>query len=174
MYRLTRRICLGLLHAAFLASPLLAQQSFNWQQIRDRFERNNPTLKAGQIGIDESKAEEVTAYLRPNPTATFITDQFEVFSTDPYRPVSYLYYAAAIDYLHERQHKRELRRDSAQEATQITVSNQNDLERNLLFGLRDAFVRTLQAKAILEIAQQNLDYYDRVLATNRDRFRAGD
>jgi outer membrane protein, heavy metal efflux system len=175
MYRLKRRVCLGLLHAAFATSPLLAQQSFTWQQIRDRFERNNPTLKAGQIGIDESKAEEVTAYLRPNPNFTFSTDGTQIA---PYqgiwRPFSGTMFVSDVSYLHERQHKRELRRDSAQQGTQIVESNQRDLERNLLFGLRDTFVRTLQAKAILGIAQQNLDYYNRVLATNRDRFKAGD
>jgi cobalt-zinc-cadmium efflux system outer membrane protein len=175
MYRLQRRICLGLLHAAFATSSLLAQQSFTWQQIRDRFERNNPTLKAGQIGIDESKAEEITAYLRPNPNFTFSADGTQIA---PYqgiwRPFSGTTFVSDVSYLHERQHKRELRRDSAQQGTQIVESDQLDVERNLLFGLRDAFVRTLQAKAILEIAQQNLDYYDRVLATNRHRFKAGD
>jgi cobalt-zinc-cadmium efflux system outer membrane protein len=47
------------------------------------------------------------------------------------------------------------------------------VERNLVFNLRTAFVQTLQEKAILELAKENLSYYDKVLDVNRDRFKAG-
>jgi outer membrane protein, heavy metal efflux system len=43
----------------------------------------------------------------------------------------------------------------------------------LLFNLRSAFVQTLQAKATLALARDDLAYYDKVLDINRDRFRAG-
>jgi cobalt-zinc-cadmium efflux system outer membrane protein len=82
--------------------------------------------------------------------------------------------AIIVDYLHERAHKRELRLESAQQATSIAVSQQNDLVRTLLFGLRSAFVQTLQAKAVLALARDNLEYFDRELAISRDRLRAGD
>ena len=35
-----------------------AQTPLTWEQVRQRFEQSNPTLQAGQIGIDESKAQE--------------------------------------------------------------------------------------------------------------------
>jgi outer membrane protein, heavy metal efflux system len=44
----------------------------------------------------------------------------------------------------------------------------------LQFNLRDTFVRMLQAKSILELANENLGYYDRVIEVNRRRFEAGD
>jgi len=81
---------------------------------------------------------------------------------------------ASINYLHERQHKRELRLDSAQDATKIAVSSQADLERTLLFDLRMAFIQALQGKAVYELAKENLAYYDRLLGVNRDRYRLGD
>ena len=49
-----------------------------------------------------------------------------------------------------------------------------DRERGLLFNLRSAFVQTLQAKAVLQVSKENLDYYDHVLKISRDRFEAGD
>ncbi len=49
-----------------------------------------------------------------------------------------------------------------------------DLQRNLEFNLRSAFVNTLEAKAILELAKADLDYYDKIIAISRDRFKAGD
>ena len=56
-----------LLLAGLLASNLSAQRAFTWQELRDRLAATNPTLQAGQINIDESRAAEITAYLRPNP-----------------------------------------------------------------------------------------------------------
>jgi cobalt-zinc-cadmium efflux system outer membrane protein len=42
-----------------------------------------------------------------------------------------------------------------------------------LFNLRTAFVQTLQEKAVLDLARENLSYYDHVLGVNRDRYSAG-
>jgi cobalt-zinc-cadmium efflux system outer membrane protein len=157
-----------------LTEQLLAQQSLTWPQIRDKFEAANPTLRAGEIGIAESRAQEVTAYLRPNPDLTLTTDGTQVA---PYNgvwvPFAGTLVSSAVSYLHERQGKRELRRDSAQKATGIAETQQVDLERNLIFTLRSAFVQTLQAKAILQVAKDNLAYYDQVLTVSRSRFNAG-
>jgi cobalt-zinc-cadmium efflux system outer membrane protein len=49
-----------------------------------------------------------------------------------------------------------------------------DIERNLLFNLRTAFIQTLQAKQVLALAKENLDYFDRELVIARDRLNAGD
>src|SRR6202022_2248967 len=124
---------------------------------------------------DESKAQEITAYLRPNPLFTLTADGNQIA---PYkgvwRPFAGTFESPGISYLHERQHKRELRLESAQKATGIAVSTQADLERALLFGLRSAFVSALQAKAVLQLAKDNLIYYDHVLEVSRERFKAGD
>jgi cobalt-zinc-cadmium efflux system outer membrane protein len=152
-----------------------ASQPWSWDQVRERFEKNNPTLLAGQINISESKAQEITAYLRPNPNLGVLADQIDPFpGGPPHGPFSYLLGSATVSYLHERDHKRELRLESAQGATAIAVSIQSDLERNLLFNLRSAFVGTLQAKAVLQVAKDNLAYWDQVLSVSGDRFQAGD
>jgi cobalt-zinc-cadmium efflux system outer membrane protein len=78
-----------------------------------------------------------------------------------------------FSYLHEREHKRELRLESAQEGTRITQSQHEDLERNMVFALRAAFVGTLQAKYILELAKADLDYYDKIIDISRAMFKAG-
>jgi cobalt-zinc-cadmium efflux system outer membrane protein len=82
--------------------------------------------------------------------------------------------SATVSYLIERDHKRGLRLESAQKATGIAVSAHAEMERTLLFNLRSAFVSTLQAKAVLKLANDNLAYYDHVLEISRDRFVAGD
>ncbi|HTS07519.1 MAG TPA: TolC family protein [Candidatus Eisenbacteria bacterium] len=160
--------------ACALAQNGFAQQAFTWTQLRDKFESSNPSLLAGQINIDESRAQEITAFLRPNPDFTAGIDQLDIFTPNPYRPFQYALPSFATSYLHERQHKRELRLESAKKGTSIAVSQQDDLERTLLFSLRGAFVQALQAKAILALARENLAYYDRVLSVSQDRLAEGD
>ncbi len=157
-----------------LAPVILGQQVLTWSQTKDQFRANNPTLLAGQVTIDESRAEEITADLKPNPNINLGWDQLTPFNGNPYRPISQSYLFWSVDYLHEREHKRELRLASAQKATAISMSAQSDLERTLIFNLRDAFVRVMQAKAVRGVAQENLDYYDKEIAISRDRLNAGD
>jgi cobalt-zinc-cadmium efflux system outer membrane protein len=149
-----------------------AQTAFTWQEIRAKFEATNPTLQADQIGIDESKASEITAYLRPNPQLGVTADQ--IGHNDQGRPFADMITVFTVGYLHERQHKRELRRESAQKATAMAVSGHADLDRTLAFTLRGAFVQVLQAKAALALARENLQFYDQVLTISRDRLRTGD
>lgn len=174
MQRVVRRLCLGLMLIAVSVSSSLAQRALTWQEVRDNFEKANPTLQAGQIGIDESRAQEITANLRPNPNLTILGDQIDPFSGGPsHGPFAYLLASGNVNYLWEREHKRGLRLESAQKGTAVAISGQADLERNLVFNLRGAFVQTLQEKAILNLAKENLAYYDHVLDVNRDRYTSG-
>lgn len=175
MRRRSWRLYIGLLFAAgCLAQTASPRRALTWQETRQEFRVNNPTLLAGQVSIDESRADEITAYLRPNPDLTVTADGTQI---TPYqgiwRPFAGTLVTPGVSYLHERQHKRELRLASAQKATAIAISAQSDLERNLLFNLRDAFVRVLLAKAVRQVARENLDYYDKEIAVNRTRFEAG-
>jgi cobalt-zinc-cadmium efflux system outer membrane protein len=151
-----------------------AQTALTWQQVKDKFEADNPNLRAGELNIQESKAEEITADLRPNPDFNAGLDQLTPFTNAPFRPLVDNLPVISFDYLHERQHKRELRLESAQQGTAIAESQQLDLERNLLFNLRSAFVLALEAKALLANAKENLDYYQKELSIDRDRFKSGD
>jgi cobalt-zinc-cadmium efflux system outer membrane protein len=152
-----------------------AQQPLTWEKIRAHFEASNPTLLADKLSIDESRAQEITAYLRPNPQFTLTADGTQIApDRGVWRPLAGTFESPGISYLHEREHKRELRLESAKKGTLIAESSHADLERTLLFNLRSAFVSTLQAKAVLQLAKDNLAYWDHVLQISRDRFNAGD
>jgi outer membrane protein, heavy metal efflux system len=162
-----------------LAFPLFpvasyCQQALTWEQIRDKFEAVNPTLKAAQINIEESRDNEVTAYLRPNPSFNFATDGTQLAPHNgTWVPLLGTQYVPGVSYLHERRHKRELRLEAAKNATDIAGSQLKDQDRTLLSTLRSAFVLVLQQKAILALAKANLDYYDHVLSISREQFRVG-
>ena len=167
-------ISLFALFALTTAVPVNAQRALTWDEVRERFEVNNPTLLADKVSIDESKAQEITAYLRPNPGFTMTVDGTQISPhKGVYRPFAGTYETPSVSYLHERQRKRELRLESAKKGTLIAESSHADLDRTLLFTLRTAFVAALQAKAVLQLAKDNLTYYDHVLDISRDRFNAG-
>ena len=175
LHHRVRRLCVGLFVGVCLEHSGWAQRSLTWQEVRDKFEATNPTLRALEIGIDESKAQEITAYLRPNPDFTLATDGTQIA---PYqgvwRPFAGTQVSTIGSYLHERGHKRELRQESAQKGTAVAISQMADQERTLLFNLRNAFVQALQQKAVLALARDNLSYFDRLLGISRDRFNSGD
>jgi cobalt-zinc-cadmium efflux system outer membrane protein len=172
--------CAVAVGAVWIASLTVAHgqavpQSMTWNQVKAQFEAVNPVLKSDQLGVDELKAEEITAFLRPNPEFTLSADGTQIAPHEGiWRPTSGTQVQPNFSYLHERDHKRELRLQSAKEGTQIGGSLHEDLERNMLFSLRSAFVQTLEAKAVLDLARADLEYYDKIIEISQARFKDGD
>ena len=157
------------------APPPAGSPGLTWDQVKAKFEAANPVLKSDQSNVDEMKAEEITAYLRPNPQFSMTADGLQIAPNGgQWHPVYGEFAVPNFSYLHEREHKRELRLKSAQEGTQIATSQHQDLDRNLLFALRSAFVQTLEAKAVLDLAKADLEYYDKIIDISKARFNAGD
>ncbi len=168
----------GAVSAAAQQSPPQTQSSpvvWTWDTVRNNFEIHNTTLLAGRLNIDELKAQEITAFLRPNPQFNLTVDGTQIApSHGEWQPFAGTFESPGISQLFERRHKRHLRLDAAKQGTAIGVAQQDDLDRTLLFNLRSAFVGVLNAKAVLKLARDNLDYYDHVLKISRDRYQAGD
>ena len=160
---------------AFASIVCHAQQALTWDQVKSEFETTNPSLKANALTVNESRAQEITAYLRPNPQLSFATDGTQIVPHDGvWKPLGGTDFVPNISYLHEREHKRELRLESAKDGTRIAQSQYEDARRNLEFTLRGAFVNTLQSKALLDLARSELEYYDKIIAISKDRLNAGD
>ena len=152
-----------------------AQQSLTWDQVKARFEASSPLLRSDADSVDEMRAEEITAYLRPNPQLTVSADGTQIApSHGIWQPLAGTFVSPNISYLHERDRKRELRLESARQGTRISEAEHEDLKRTLEYTLRAAFVQTLEAKTILDLAKADLDYYDKIIAISRERLNAGD
>lgn len=148
---------------------------WTWDQVKSNFELQNTNLLAAKLNIDELHAEEITAHLRPNPDFTLSADGTQISpSHGVWQPFAGTFISPGVSYLFERRNKRNLRYEAAKEGTAIGSAQANDTERTLIFNLRSAFVGVLQAKAVLHLAQDNLEYYDKILKVSRDRFEAGD
>ena len=151
------------------------QQVWTWDQVKEQFQLNNTTLLASKLNIDELKAQEITAHLRPNPDFTLTADGTQISpSHRVWQPFAGTFVSPGVSYLFERGNKRGLRYEAAKQGTAIGAAQSSDTERALLFNLRTAFVGILQAKAVLRLAHDNLEYYDKILKVSRDRFQAGD
>jgi len=151
------------------------QQVWTWDQVKEQFQLNNTTLLASKLNIDELKAQEITAHLRPNPDFTLTADGTQISpSHGVWQPFAGTFVSPGVSYLFERRNKRGLRYEAAKQGTAIGAAQLSDTERTLLFNLRTAFVGILQAKAVLRLAHDNLEYYDKILKVSRHRFQAGD
>jgi cobalt-zinc-cadmium efflux system outer membrane protein len=151
------------------------QQVWTWDRVKEQFQLNNTTLLASKLNIDELKAQEITAHLRPNPDFTLTADGTQISpSHGVWQPFAGTFVSPGVSYLFERRNKRGLRYEAAKQGTAIGAAQSADTERTLLFNLRTAFVGILQAKAVLRLAHDNLEYYDKILKVSRDRFQAGD
>src|SRR5271163_3810733 len=112
-------LCLAVFAGLMLTGKLASAQSgYTWEQIKSKFEASNPTLQADEINVQEMKAQEITAYLRPNPQFTLNADGTQIAPHEGvWKPLSGTAPSPSFSYLHERDHKRELRLLSAQAGT---------------------------------------------------------
>ena len=165
--KLSRTLCVGVcaflllgwLHAtaqmtATAATPLTMQQAVEMAL------RQNPTLLAAQRNLESIRAEEITARLRQNPVFSLSGTDITLPANNPSNPYSY---AGNVSRLFERGQKRRWRLESARASTQVTESQYHDLERQTVLAVKNAFTNMLLANAALQLADNNLTSYRKVV-----------
>ncbi|HEY2435450.1 MAG TPA: TolC family protein [Vicinamibacterales bacterium] len=161
--------------AAAQVGPPVPQLSMD-DAVRIALARNR-AMMAQRLSVDASRADEITAALKPN-----INFSFGVAGFTPFTPSTltfdFLHNGASYDvsaaYLFERGGKRDNRLAVAQATTEQTGQNMRDAERQLRFQTEQAFIGLLFAKSTLDLAQQNLKSFSDVVDVNRQRVTAGD
>jgi len=133
----------------------------------------NQALRAQRLNIDQSKAGEITAALKPNPVFGSLVDTIPIFSPQTIR-LSTQIYEETLSYTVERGGKREKRVAVAKDNTDVAAKTVTDNERQLRFQVVQAFINVLLAKSVLLLAQDNLANYSQQLDLNKSRLTAGD
>ncbi len=133
----------------------------------------NQSLRAQRLNIDQNKADEITAFLKPNPTFSTLVDTIPVFSPQLIR-VNTQIYSEALSYTYERGGKREKRLVVAKDNTDVAAKTVTDNERQLRFQVVQAFINVLLAKSTLEFAKQDLENFSKEVDLNHARLVAGD
>lgn len=138
---------------------------------------HNHTLLAARTTIQQSKAEEITANLRPNPV--LLGDALFVPLFQPSDMNSeFLNNASEFDlgvsYLFERGKKRQHRLSAARDQTAVTESQVTDNERTLTFQVASQFIAVQLAESALDLAEQDLKGFQNTVNISQERYRTGD
>jgi len=144
--------------------------------VRLALERNQ-ALRAERLTVDQAKADEVTAALKPNPAFSFSGSGLPVFSPRQLTWSTFandVTYDAGFSYTFERGGKRDKRTTVAQDQTALSAAFVLDAERQLRFDTEQAFVNVLLAKATLKLAQDNLSNFQQVVDVSQARVASGD
>ncbi len=157
------------LSAAAVAQAPLAPLTL--QQAVDIARTKNPTLLSVQQHVSATKASEITAGLRQNPSFTVSGADVSLSASNPASPYSYV---ANVSRLFERGEKRRWRLDIAHATTDVTESQYKDTERQTILQVKQAFTNMLAAKAALQIADDNLDSYRKTVELSKVRRDSGD
>jgi cobalt-zinc-cadmium efflux system outer membrane protein len=139
--------------------------------------QHNHALQAARSTILQNQAQEVTANLRPNPTLSWDSQFFPLFSPSQFS-ADYLENQAQFDvgigYLFERGKKRQHRLQAAKDQTAVTRSQVDDNERQLVFNTGQQFIAVLLAQSTLDLAKQNVDSFQQTVEISESRYKAGD
>jgi cobalt-zinc-cadmium efflux system outer membrane protein len=138
---------------------------------------HNQSMRAQRLNVDQSKANEITAALKPNPVYTTTNEDFPIFNpnqliADNLR--NNQEFLQSISYTFERGGKRQKRITVAQDTTDVVSKSVADFERQLKFQVAQAFVNVLLAKSSLEFSKDDLKDFSEVVSINKSRLDAGD
>ncbi len=138
---------------------------------------HNQSLRAQRFAIDQAKASEITAALKPNPVFTNVNEDFQIFTPsnltlDNLRTNQE--FTNSVTYTIERGGKRLKRVQVAQDNTDVTAKTVADNERQLKFQVVQVFINALLAKSNLEFARKDLKNFLQVVEINQHRMEAGD
>lgn len=139
--------------------------------------QHNHSLLAARATIEESRAEEITANLRPNPLLSWDAQFLPFFNPGDFSS-QYLENNAQFDigisYLIERGKKRQHRLEAARDQTAATAASVLDSERTISANVAQQFVGVLLANANLELARMDLESFQNTVAITQARYQAGD
>ncbi|HYB44332.1 MAG TPA: TolC family protein [Candidatus Methylomirabilis sp.] len=164
-------IALSCAGVGLIAGAVPAQEPLTRVSLSDALDlalRENPTLRAQQFALDSTKAGEITAGLRPNPTMNFLAEQFGGGSA------ALTQYTVNIGQPIELGGKRQRRLDSARAATTVAGYQLEDVRRQTVLQVKSAFAGALIAREQLALADQNLATLDDTERIQRVRAEKGD
>jgi cobalt-zinc-cadmium efflux system outer membrane protein len=137
---------------------------------------HNHALKAAQSQIPQSQAEEITAAIRPNPVFTYDDLYVPIFSPAQLNSSTLdniTEFDLGFSYTFERGHKRQARMQAARDQTAQTRSQVSDTERGLTANVAQQFISVLLAKANLQLANTDLESFQKTVDLSQESFRAG-
>lgn len=137
---------------------------------------SNLDLAAQRLNIPIAEARAITARLRPNPVLTVAGQSLNLLGANfsPNTPLGPNQTNIHTDFPIERGGKRERRIELAREQKSLAELEVRELMRQVVFAVHNAFIDVQQAKALLQLARENLQSLEGVVAINEARLKSGD
>jgi len=167
-----KKIFLLTLVMALSVSGAFAQQpDLNLQRILDIYIQNNLDLQAARLKLERSKADQITARIRPNPNLTVTAENLAVSGPTPFGAL-YEIGATYTDTI-ELGSKRTLRDKAASATVSAAEAQFEDAMRRGLAETKRLYYEVLLAGSILEVATESRQTFDQLLQFNVTRFQEG-
>jgi outer membrane protein, heavy metal efflux system len=144
------------------------------EAVNEAVQRNLPLL-AERANLSIADAGLITARLRPNPVLSGGANSLDWLGTgfDETNGAGPPEYSVRVDVPFERAHKRELRTEVADEGKRIAEAQFAEAVRKVKLDVTLAGIDVLEAKAKLQLAEDNLQALDRLLQLNERRLASG-
>ncbi|MBX3466934.1 MAG: TolC family protein [Planctomycetes bacterium] len=132
-------------------------------------------LRAGAEDVEQARADQVTAGLRPNPTLMSAATLLPLRRFTERRPGGPPQFDAAVSYPLDWLvfGKREAAMESARKATRVADATVADLARQEVAATIATFYDVLEARALVELSGEQLEDLDRLLALTERRAGIG-
>jgi cobalt-zinc-cadmium efflux system outer membrane protein len=129
--------------------------------------QHNHNLMAIRTTIEQSRAQEITAGLRPNPALSGSWQSPSLFTPEGASQVGV---GLSQDF---ELGKRGRRIQAARDATDVTRAQVGDSERGLAFQVASQFINVQLAESTLELAQQDLKSFQSSVEIGESSFKIG-
>jgi cobalt-zinc-cadmium efflux system outer membrane protein len=150
-------------------------RSLTIEEAVDEAVQRNLALLAERANLSIAEASLITARLRPNPVLSGGANSLDWLGTgfNEVNGAGPPEYAVRVDVPFERAHKRELRTEVADDAKRIAEAQFAEAVRKVKLDVTLAGIDVLEAKAKLQLAQDNLQALDHLLQLNERRLTSG-
>ncbi|TGM81409.1 TolC family protein [Leptospira mtsangambouensis] len=166
------------LTCCFVCLPILAKEKSKKEFTFDEAIRfalqNNKQVAIAKYEIEYSKADRITAGLRPNPFLNIVADVL------PYNPTSKEFdpnrnqYGVSFGFIYETENKREERINVANKRLKMEELIYLESLRKISLGTGNLFIATLAARERYLLAEENHKNLVNIVEINKIRFKKED
>ncbi|MCW7489474.1 TolC family protein [Leptospira meyeri] len=167
-----------LLTSCFVCLPIFAKEkqkkAFTFDEAIRYALQNNKQVAIAKYEIEFSKADRITAGLRPNPFLNIVADVL------PYNPTSKEFdpnrnqYGVSFGFIYETENKREERINVANKRLKMEELIFLESLRKISLGTGNLFIATLAARERYLLAEENYKNLVNIVEINKIRFKKED
>jgi len=170
---MNKRIVLLTLLLILPAEAAFAQQAseLNLQRVIDTYLQNNLELQAARFKLERTRADQIAARLRPNPSLTVTAENMPINGPTSFGDLYEI--GATYTETFELGGKLSLREKASNATVSAAEAQFEDTMRRGLADLKRMYYEALLARSTLDVATESRQTFDQLLQFNVTRFQEG-